>query len=233
MKINVIERLKYIKMFRKYMDEYGEKYSEDSRNFLSDNFLKITEPGRTPDILAQLYANFGMLSEEENIYLEFCKIIGDIYGWDRNILEVGGGYYPIFSKYVDDKQTECGSGTITVIDPKLVTGSLGNVKLVKEEFSRESNVSDFNLLIGICPCESTIDIISSALINQKEFFIALCGCVPYPYNCMPFLSPYAAHIVWSENIKELAYEQEESGFEVITKNIDNFPYPIIYSKRKK
>ena len=96
MKLNAFQKIKYVNMFRKYLNEYGSAYSDSSRKFVEENFLKLTEPGETPDILVQLYAKFGMLSDSENIYLGFSKMIGEQYGWNTKILEVGGGYYPIF-----------------------------------------------------------------------------------------------------------------------------------------
>lgn len=234
MKLNVFRRIYYMNMFRKYLKEYGTGYSDTSRNFIKKNFLKITEPGETPAILVQLYAKFGMLTEAENIYLGFSKMIGERYGWDAKILEVGGGFYPIFSKYIDDEQTKNGLGKITVIDPVLVTNKLGNVKLQKKAFSHNMNVSDFDLLVGICPCEATTEIIKSAVINKKEFFIAMCGCTHFPMYDIPFFynQSYLYHM-WVEEIVALAKEQEEDGFEVIQETVDNFPYPIISSKIKK
>lgn len=234
MKLNVFRRIYYMNMFRKYLKEYGTGYSDTSRNFIKKNFLKITEPGETPAILVQLYAKFGMLTEAENIYLGFSKMIGERYGWDAKILEVGGGFYPIFSKYIDDEQTKNGLGKITVIDPVLVTNKLGNVKLQKKAFSHNMNVSDFDLLVGICPCEATTEIIKSAVINKKEFFIAMCGCTHFPMYDIPcFYNQSYLYHMWVEEIVALAKEQEEDGFEVIQETVDNFPYPIISSKIKK
>ena len=234
MKVTPLQRLKYMNMFRKYLKEYGQNYSDTFREFIQENFLKLTEPGETPDILFQLYCKFGMIPEEQNIYMGFAKMIGEKYGWNNRILEVGGGYYPIFSKYVDDEQQKSGSGTITVMDPVLVTDKLGKVKLQKQEFSRDMDVSDFELLIGICPCEATKEIISSALFNKKEFFIALCGCTPSQSYAMPCFGGYDfVYRMWVNAVYSLAKKQEEDGFEVVKQHVDNFPYPIISSKRKK
>ena len=172
--------------------------------------------------------------DEENIYLGFSKMIGERYGWDTKILEVGGGYYPIFSKYIDDAQTKNGLGKITVFDPVLVTNKLGTVNLQKKEFSHDIDVSDFDLLVGICPCEATTEIIKSAVVNKKEFFIAMCGCTHFPMYDMPwFYNPSYLYPMWVEEVVALAKEQEDDGFEVIQETVDNFPYPIISSKIKK
>ena len=234
MKLTAFQRIHYMNMFRKYLKEYGSEYSDTSLEFIKENFLKLTQPGETPDILVQLYAKFGMLNETENIYFGFSKMIGDKYGWDSKILEVGGGYYPIFSKYIDDSQTKEGTGTITVMDPVLVTNKLGNVKLQKQEFAHDMDVSNFDLLVGICPCEATTEIIKSAVINKKEFFVAMCGCTHFPMYDMPWFygQAYLYHM-WVDEVMRLAQEQEKDGFTITQEYVDNFPYPIISSQIKK
>ena len=234
MKLTTLQRIKYMNMFNKYLSKYGQNYSDSAREYLKENFLKLTEPGETPDILFQPYCKFGMISKEQNIYLVFSNMIGKMYGWDNRILEIGGGYYPIFSKYIDMEQQRLGSGNITVMDPLLVTNSLGKVKLQKKKFSRDMDVSDFDILIGICPCEATKDIISSAIINKKEFFIALCGCVHYENCDFPWMYGHDfIYRIWVDDVLELAKKQENYGFAVTKQFVDNFPYPLISSTRKK
>lgn len=233
MKFGIRDRIRYMNMFHKYLLKYGSEYSELSREFISKNFLKITEPGYTPDILLQLYAKFGMLSDEENIYLRFADMIGETYGWNYNILEVGGGYYPIFSKYIADKQQKH-AGTITTVDPHLVVSKLGNVKLQKREFSYHEDISNFDLIMGICPCDATLDIIKSAKLNHREFFIAMCGCTHFTFENFPYIyDPNTLFNMWKKFVIDLAIEQEEDGFEVTTEEVSFFPYPIIKSKIKK
>jgi len=234
MKFTMMQRLRYMSMFYRYLMHYGNRYSESTRAFLKENFLKITEIGYIPDVLEQLYAKFGMFSEEENTYLGFAKMIGDVYGYDINILEVAGGYYPIFSQYIDDFQQKENNGTITVIDPLLVIEKLGKVSLQKKEFSHDMNVSDFDLLVGICPCEATEEIIKSAVINKKEFFIAMCGCIDV--KNYGWMWGFEREFIYNSKVDKifcLAQEQEKDGFEVQKQYIKNFNYPIISSKRKK
>ena len=86
MKLNAFQKIKYVNMFRKYLNEYGSAYSDSSRKFVEENFLKLTEPGETPDILVQLYAKFGMLSDSENIYLGFSKYVFEGYKEKRRVI---------------------------------------------------------------------------------------------------------------------------------------------------
>ena len=71
-------------------------------------------------------------------------------------------------------------------------------------------------------------------MNQKEFFIAMCGCTHFPMTDMPWFYGHSyIYRMWVEEILYLAREQEKDGFIIHQEMVDNFPYPIIYSKTKK
>ena len=91
MNVNAKDRIKYHRMLGRYLKAYGEEYSEREREYIKENFL--SDASINPDIMLQIYAKFGMLSQEENFYLGFARLIGQRYGWDAKVLEVGGGYF--------------------------------------------------------------------------------------------------------------------------------------------
>lgn len=204
-------------------------------DIIKNNFFSSIKSFDKEDILNQIYAEFGMLSIYENFYLGFANMIGNRYGWDMNIIEIGSGTFPIFSKYIDLKQREIGRGTITAYDPYLITKPIGNIRLCREEFSEESDVSKSDLLVGIMPCIATEIILKSAIKNKKEFFLAFCECEPYENEFYieengKLISSYD---VWVQEMLTLAQEQEKDGFEVKKEYIKEFyyRYPIISSKR--
>ena len=161
-------------------------------------------------------------------------MIGDKYGWNTKILEIGGGYYPMFAKYIDEFQSKHKGGTITVMDPVLVTTRMGKAKLQRKKFSSSMDVSNFDLLVGICPCDATKDIIESAVINKKEFFVALCGCDNIPgFDLERILFPPLKRALLLDQALNLAKKQEKDGFKVSVDRVAEFPYPVISSVRKK
>ena len=233
MNVNTKDRIKYHRMLGRYLKAYGEEYSEREREYIKENFL--SDASINPDIMLQIYAKFGMLSQEENFYLGFARLIGQRYGWDATVLEVGGGYFPMFSKYLSDLQKEHNSkGTVTVYDPLLVTSKLGRVTLRKEELTKDISVKEFDLLVGIMPCDATKIILETAIKENKEFFIALCGCMPNDVYTPYYLRQvYYDH--WVDGLYELALEQESQGFDVLFEEgqTHNYMYPIISSIRKR
>ncbi len=107
-------------------------------------------------------------------------MVSSLYGNDINILEVGGGFYPVFAQYVSNLQRESkGLGSITVYDPRLITEEVEGLKLHKEKFTSGMDMTPYNLCVGILPCEAIRLIIREATSNEKDFFIAMCGCTHF------------------------------------------------------
>lgn len=233
-RISEIDKIVYLKMLSHYLKIYQDKYPDLAVQFIEEHFLERMPISDTTDLLKQIYALFGILNEDENCYLGFANMVGERYGWNSHILEIGGGFFPMFSKYVDEFQQENGSkGTITVYDPDLIVDRLGNIALHKECFTEEMSVESYDLVVGIMPCEATRMIIRKATKEHKEFFLAMCGCVHSSNLAIPSaLISYGSYV---DEIYALAKLQEKDGFEV-TKESGwqySFKYPIISSKRKK
>lgn len=237
-KMDEVDKLAYLRMLSHYLKMYQDEYPEEVVEHIKGHFLERMPISDTVDILKQIYALFGMLKPEENCYLGFSKMIGEKYGWDYHVLEIGSGFYPIFSKYMDDSQKENkSSGTITTYDPLLIVNKLGSIKLHKEEFKKETDISSYDLLVGIMPCDATSTIIRRAIKEHKEFFVAMCGCIHYKGIDVPrgtFGPIPISYDTYVDKIYSLAQEQQKDGFEVTKEDAwqYSFRYPVISSKRK-
>lgn len=237
--MNAKEQLMYMKKFVEYLNTYGYGYPEEALEFLLDSFLLPMPIDSTPDILKQIYDELDMLAPEENCYLQFAQLVGELYGWDSHILEVGGGFFPSFSKHIDRlQQSHNSSGTITTYDPRLVIQKLGNVKLYKGFFADDVTVESYDLIVGIMPCEATSKIIKKATKEHKEFFLAMCGCIHYEGLDVPrgiFGPKPITYDEYVEKVYDLAKKQEQDGFEVIKEDAKqySFKYPIIRSQKRR
>lgn len=140
-----------LELLREYLNLYQAMYFPEAIEFIEDNFEEMILDKDKTDIVNQIYAELGLLPDEYNYYLGFAKIIGEKYGFKCNILEIGAGFFPILSKYIDLYQQELGCGTITTFDTKLVTSKLGNIKLHKEAFTEDMDVSNYDLIIATMP----------------------------------------------------------------------------------
>ena len=155
--------------FLDFLKNYGKSYPIETLNFIMTNFGKRL-PINNPDILNQVYDALGMY-KEENTYLAYLNLLERFFDISGNILEIGGGFYPAFATHIRDRQLQTKKGTITVYDKMLVTEDLQNIKLVKRNFTGQDSVKQYDLLVGILPCEATTLIIKKANEENKDFFI--------------------------------------------------------------
>ena len=166
---------------------------------------KICNEKDALSILRQIYAQMNLLNNRENEYLSFFNyLLYKKYNLGGNILEIGGGVYPILSSYIDAYQRKIGSGTITVVDPRLGISKLGNIKLIKDKFS-PGKVKEYDLVISQSPCLITHEVINSAIDNGKEFFVTLCKCLIDKY---PYLIDFYSDDYGFDNIQNNILEQK-------------------------
>lgn len=155
---------------------------------------------KVPSEYYEIYDELDLIPNDKNIYDKFLNKLLENFDIDCNILEVGGGALPRLAYRISQKQLEIGCGTITVIDPKLSIkqSNNSNLRLYKEKFKMETNVDDFNLIIGIFPCEATDVIVKKSLYSNKDFFIRLCDCI----HSKDIDFSYSQYCYYLKNMKE-------------------------------
>ena len=111
----------------------------------------------------------------------FSEIIKKISPSKRNtkVLDVGPGSFPystiLMAKYFNNS---------TAIDDKfyLSDKSLAsmNVSLIKKYFKENSNIDNFDFVVGRFPCSAILPIVKVCSKYNKPYFIELCECdAPY------------------------------------------------------
>ncbi len=186
-------------------DVIKEVFSYNSFNdrlkYIEDTFGKKN----ALSILRQIYASVGALNESENEYLNVFNFLQKHYNLNGNILEIGGGYYPALASYIDKYQRKIGCGTITVIDPELGVSKLGSIKLYKEIFNKQDDISSYDLIISQAPCLMLDEITQAAIQKNKEFFVTLCKCVidKYPYMIDFYSDDYGFENIQNKKFSEM------------------------------
>lgn len=155
-------------------------YNQEDLNYIYNNFGEMN----VLCVLRQIYASINMLDNDENEYYQIFQYLQNNFDLGCNIIEIGGGHYPILSKYIDDYQRKISKGTITVYDPNLAVNKLGNIKLMKQKFKFGDDISKYDLVIAQAPCDKFDEVIASAIEENKEFFVTFCDCIreKYPQN---------------------------------------------------
>ena len=220
-----------------FIKKYGSIYDEDMLDYIKENFFTMYGSKETTDVLRQIYSDLDMYEEDENLYIEHLNKIKSNFNIESDVLEVAGGCIPSFANILAKEQIKLGKGTITVYDPSLVKteSKYSNLKLYKNSFYLDTDVSKFNLIVGLYPCNATLNIIESACVNKKDFYVAMCGCVHFDFiRSMQYgMSPaiYQDYII--SNAKRLL-EENNNGTLVIDEINEKYgesEYPVLYNKR--
>lgn len=169
---DIKRKLKALK--RKYEIRYGQK----KWDYIERHFSIFIDDEFAPHELKELYDEMGLDLKYGNYYETHLQKLKDNFDISQNILEVGGGHIPSFAKKVAKEQLTIGKGTITVYDPLLVQmrSNIKNMHLHRTSFNSRTRIKEFDLIVGIYPCEATETMLESACINRKDFYLAICDC---------------------------------------------------------
>ena len=107
-----------------------------------------------------------------NKYKLFVNYVNKLYSTDKKILDVGAGH----------GSTSCLLSSLgyDVSAMDLFSNSTierlsnNNVKVINDYFSCETDISNYDLIVGLHCCGAIELIIKSSLINDKEFLVTLC-----------------------------------------------------------
>lgn len=226
------------KRFEVFKDKYSHKYSPKAWEYIEDNFFDMIHSNETPDILMQVYSELDITPSSAMFYRKHLKLLKSKFPIDGNILEIGSGRIPAFANLIASEQNRIKKGTITIYDPLLVelTPKYHNMTLHKEYFNLDTDVSMYDLLVGIMPCEATESILESAISNKKDFYVAMCGCVHSPWESMyPFGFSTSPEIYQQQVIskaKKLMKEYNMGELGVTKLRTSPINYPILYNRQK-
>lgn len=224
--------------FKKHMDKYANKYGEGIREELYRYFIDSIGETQIYSEFSQIFDDMGAIAPCTNHYLAYLDMLKNNFDINCNIVEVGGGCIPTFAKYVAQEQLKTGLGTITVYDPQLINRKkygCRNLHLHRKPVDDKTNLSSFDLIVGIMPCLGTDTTLELIKKYNKDFFLAFCGCdhdsyrlgyYPYGYYRPSYNDyiPYVEQICKENNLGELVVDYLPDRFEI--------NYPIVYNKRK-
>lgn len=228
-------KLDLIKMFFNRNYDYGIMHKLN----LINKFDYYYGNDSKPCYYSQIFDELGIIPDDKNVYYGYLSKLKEIFDLSCNILEIGGGYIPSFSQKIALEQIKIGKGTITVCDPLLITkkSKYKNLHLSKKAFTHKTNISNYDLLVGIFPCSVTLLIIEKALKENKDFFIGLCGCI-HNYNFDKKIYGYFVKYpdefnrILIEYINDMVIKSGRSDIGVTyLSDSYNVSYPIIYSKK--
>lgn len=223
-----------VKKVLDFVNAHADEYSERELDYLRTNAawgIICEEPFRVYDILRQIYGEFDLIPEHQDMHQAFIKILEENFYINRDIIEVAGGIVPDLGKKLAARQK---TGTLTVYDPRLITSikTPENMVLKKEHFGKKTPLGDAKMLIAFMPCDLAPTLIDIACKNDLDFMIALCeGGARTGYEWIEEDDEWIGYMTYSAS---RGIEKSKMGT-LQTASLEKFgsPYPIIYNKRKK
>lgn len=225
------ERLE--KAYKLYKENYEKYYNAEERAFIDEHFFTDVTKKNGVDLLMQIYSELGLDEDQNTFYKAHLQKIKELFGLERNIIEVGSGFIPAVANKIAAYQQKIHKGTITIYEPllRIMTSNYPNMTIHKEAFTLDTPVDHQSLGISILSCEATSTIIKSFCQNKMDFYIAMCGC------------DHSGNLFWTnptfyqdrmiELAKRLVKEYDNGSLEVTTLDSSfNIDYPILYNRRK-
>lgn len=227
------------KYYQGYSDlSYDEEYmwlEETIPSYLSTYYkAAYREPMIGDNVFFQIFSGIDALDPSINPFYQMMSRIEKEYGLDRDIIEVGCGYFPALSYEITKRKKELGieKGRIIAYDDKLVTTSLEGTTLVKDKFLSSTIIASPDaLIIGRRPCKATEALIKASSINNLEFYLQLCPCTDHvPIEFKLSHKEIKGHKLSEMYAEQLARETLPSGFiiekETIIERVGNSPKQI-------
>ena len=231
----MVSKTELERKFKEFKHKFALNYSPAAWEFIEEHFFTDMEEKDVPDILKQVYSELGVKAPSVKYYHKHLNLLKKLYPLDGNIVEVASGRIPAFANLIAREQGKIGKGTITLYDPLLVdlTPKYPNMALHKEPFDENTDIRDANLVVSLFPCEVTEHVLNSAIANDKDFYVALCGCAhrvkgPFGYYNMP------ASLYQQKVIDDSDFLLKDLGYGTLgVKSFKGTPYdyPILYRKK--
>ncbi len=231
---------------KKCIDQFMLKYGEMAENVLSDKFFWFEDigfenwfyqyyvdayykPNKNENFFLQVFSISGAYPDEVNPYYQMATEIEEEYGVDRDIMEVGAGFFPALAVELRKKQIKIGKGTVTIYDPKTIIDSESEygIKVIKQKFTENMMIKEGSILVGRKPCKATPIIIKNANAQAIETYINLCACNHTPDTYQHEHSDVAQKDMWPHYIENLTKSTLPKNFianRVVKEN------PITYEK---
>ena len=139
-----------------------------------DFFLEDSQ-ANIPATLAQLFSRFGVFKEGADPYLELYKLLENYSFLEGNVCEIAAGRYPRLAELTAPQIKERG-GSLTVYEPNIIFSEMDNMTIVQDEFTKKTDINQFDTLYASWPCEVTAPIVEKAFENDKNLMLAFCSC---------------------------------------------------------
>ena len=186
-----------------------------SIHIFEDSYI-IEFPKNTPHEIAtddsEIFSKFGVYNEGSYPYIEMAKLLQSYSFLEGNCCEIGAGSYPRLAELVIPK-IKLSHGSLTIYEPELLFSDIENVTVVKEKFTKETDIKGIDTLYCLYPCKATISIADKAFEEDKNLMLAFCPCDHSTKEHLKWMGKY-----WAEDVCMDYREKYGKEAEIIRKN---------------
>ena len=217
----------------RFFRDFPGTFDEDEKKAILSYVKK--EGVIVPSVVRQFLLEVGLLEEKDDIYEGFLNRVQEEYSLEgKHVLEVGGGIFPhLADKFVSSTNI----ASITVYDPRLslYRKNKERMKLVRQKFTEDVDVSSYSLIVGLMPCEASEALITVASKNHIDYMVLLSNwMIDDNYGDESFYMNYEEYnnslICTARNeawIHGIDVQWDDNGLADYHAN-----YPLIYTKKR-
>ncbi len=159
-----------------FIKENKSKYSKNIQSFIENDFT--SDKFYHNDFMNQIYAYLfsKKYSESNNIYNYFIELMDSKFSnlSERKILEIASGYIPGLAIIINELYDM--EHNITCMDPNTLDFNTPGIKQKKQDFSTSTDISQYDLLISHCPCDTFDDIVDKVITSPRDMCVQTCRC---------------------------------------------------------
>lgn len=127
-----------------------------------------------PTSLSQLLSKFNIYNTND-LYLYMYELLKKYSFLNGNCCEIGAGKYPRLAEIISP-DLEKNNHNLIIYDPKIVISRLSKTIIIKDRFTKKADFSNIDTIIGMLPCDATVDMTEKAFEEDKNILLATCGC---------------------------------------------------------
>lgn len=198
---------------------------------LEDRFINEDIKNTPHDIAtdtSEIFSKFGIYNKGYDPYIEMTKLLQNYSFLEGNSCEIGAGSYPRLAELAIPK-IRLNHGSLTIYEPGILFPDIENITVVKEKFTKDTNIKEFDTLYGLYPCNATIPIIDKAFEEDKNLMLAFCPCDHSTEEHQKWLGKY-----WAEDVCMDYREKYGKEAEIINwPSYTGIDFPIMVRRSSK
>lgn len=235
--MEMIDRRRFEQAF--YEDEFNHFFEQLIENHFdyvmfmrellaAPEFIYANNISSIPVELIQLFSKLQVIYSAIDPYLYICGLLKNLSFLDGNCCEVGAGAYPRLAELVQPylKQSK---HQLTIYEPDIILDKLDNARIIRDKFTKETNIADIDTIYGLFPCGATISMIDKAFEEDKNLLLAFCSCNHNTPTHQWWVGKW-----WAEDVCIDYREKYGSEVQILKWPKEyNLPYPIMVREKQK